>query len=483
MPVRARICLAVVVMVAIAAVFALPWRNVSWSAFAVLAVFYPLFQASVKLRERGHVKTDVSFAIVLAGVILLPPAPAGVIAALGALSTARSEHREVSRLVFNGAQFALSAAAGSAVFRGLGGKPPTVASGFPHVLLPVIAASITVFVLNLTFVGLMVGLTYGTSLTRFVRDGVAGIVVTYFGYGLIGLLMAVLWSGSYGALAIFLVPLPLYVASWAFAQYSAEQAAYEATIRTLVRAVEIKDWYTRGHSERVATASEMIAKRLNLPEDRVTTLRYAGILHDIGKLGVPTRLLQKTGPLTDDELAAIRLHPARGVDVIRDIAFLGEAYAGIMHHHERLDGRGYPSGLAGDRIPEFARIIAVADAFDSMTSTRSYRGARPVPDAVEELWRCAGTQFDPAMVRAFTDALEAARTPELPDGWQPARPQPMPAGTSVTVSTFDHDDPTFVEADQPEAAAAADDDPVRAQPGSVEPTSALLNAAEPESPG
>ncbi len=142
------------------------------------------------------------------------------------------------------------------------------------------------------------------------------------------------------------------------------------------------------------------------------------MLHDVGKLGVPTSVLQKRSTLTDDEYAAIQLHPMRGLDIVREIGFLDEALAGIMHHHERIDGKGYPMGLAGDEIPEFARVLSVADAFDAMTSDRSYRGARPVPEAVAELRKWAGKQFDPAFVDAFVTAIER-------DSW--TAPDPAPA--------------------------------------------------------
>src|ERR1700735_4119618 len=122
----------------------------------------------------------------------------------------------------------------------------------------------------------------------------------------------------------------------------------------------------------------MIARQIRMSADRTDAIRFAGMLHDVGKLGVPTQVLQKTGALTEDEYAAIQLHPMRG----REIGFLYEALNGIMHHHERIDGRGYPMGLAGHEIPEFARVIAVADAFDSMTSTRSYREAKNIDQAI-----------------------------------------------------------------------------------------------------
>jgi HD-GYP domain-containing protein (c-di-GMP phosphodiesterase class II) len=265
---------------------------------------------------------------------------------------------------------------------------------------------------------------------------IAPQAASYLGYGMFGLLLAVLWDGvGIGPFAVILVLLPLYVAKWAYAQYAEQQLAYDRTIQTLVQAVETKDLYTRGHSERVATASVMIARQIKMHEDRVSVLRYAGILHDVGKLGVPTRVLQKSGRLTDEEYEAIKLHPVRGLEVVRQIEFLGEAYAGIMHHHERIDGRGYPMGLQGDQIPEFARVIAVADAFDSMTTTRSYRDARPIEDAIAELHRCAGTQFDPVMVEAMVHAVEA-------EEWAPEVPPVPVADDDAEGFDYDHDDPT-----------------------------------------
>ena len=255
------------------------------------------------------------------------------------------------------------------------------------------------------------------------------------------MLLAVLWRGvNVGTVAALLVLVPLLVARWAFSQYGAEQDAYEATISTLVLAVETKDHYTRGHSERVSRASVMIARVLGMREDRISALRYAGILHDVGKLGVPTKLLQKTGRLSESEYEVIKGHPLRGIEMLSNIDFLDEAVAGVLHHHERVDGLGYPMGLTGPQIPEFARVIAVADAFDSMTSTRSYRGARSVTEAIAELRRCNDTQFDPRMVDALIQAL--SRTHWVPSDVPAARllsvvmSNPEPA-------TRDHDDPSF----------------------------------------
>lgn len=166
----------------------------------------------------------------------------------------------------------------------------------------------------------------------------------------------------------------------------------------------------------------------------------------MGKLGVPTRVLRKDGPLTPEERQVIELHPEYGHEIVRGIGFLGEARAAILHHHERLDGSGYPYGLSGREIPEFARVVAVADAFDAMTSTRSYRQGRPVPAALEELKRCAGTQFDPQMVRALVRGLErhgwsavtAAGTADEPGFPRPRGGRAEAAGVPRRSGGLDH---------------------------------------------
>ncbi|MBI0383997.1 HD-GYP domain-containing protein, partial [Streptomyces albiflaviniger] len=261
------------------------------------------------------------------------------------------------------------------------------APGFPYALAAAVAAAL---VLGLTATALEGGVlvTAERQSARAAWWGrLPGALAPYLVHGPAGLAMAVLWRSPYGPAAALLVLLPMYVCACGFVLYRRESAAHQATIRALVQAVDIKDRYTRGHSERVGRASAMIARELGMSGDRLEALRIAGILHDVGKLGVPTRLLRKNGPLTPDERRVIELHPEYGDEMVRGIGFLGEARAAILHHHERLDGSGYPYGLAGAQIPEFARVVAVADAFDAMTSTRTYRRARPVPTAVAELQR------------------------------------------------------------------------------------------------
>ena len=344
--------------------------------------------------------------------------------------------------LFNNAQFVLVSVVGGLTYQWLGGVPVVGAVDHPGFipLLPVVVASaVAVIAANLVLMLSILRLAEGISVASVWRSMVVTSALPYLAYGLFGLLMAVLWTIGSG-FAASLILIPLLVARWGFQQYAEQREAYEATIRSLVQAVETKDHYTRGHSERVADASVRIAQVVGMREDRMNTLSYAGILHDVGKLGVRTSILQKTGMLDDEEFLEIQQHPVFATEIVRGIDFLSEAHAGILHHHERLDGLGYPLGLQGDQIPEFARIIAVADAFDSMTSTRSYRGARSVAEAVQELRNCAGTQFEERMVEALVVSLD--HRPWRPVHAEDLREVDLPLSDRI-VEGFDHDDPTI----------------------------------------
>lgn len=176
----------------------------------------------------------------------------------------------------------------------------------------------------------------------------------------------------------------------------------------LSAAVESRDPSTRGHAARVTAHADAVARRLGWDEERIATLRIGGTLHDVGKVAVPVSVLRKRGPLTEAEVAQIRSHPAAGARVVAAIAAARRALPLVLHHHERWDGRGYPQGLRGEEIPEEARLLAIADAYDAMTTDRPYRRAWPAGPALSELDRCAGTQFDPVLTRVFVDVWRAA---------------------------------------------------------------------------
>ena len=182
------------------------------------------------------------------------------------------------------------------------------------------------------------------------------------------------------------------------------ERAFRSTIETLIVALEEKDEYTAGHSERVAEFSGMIARGMGMTEVQIELVTQAGRLHDIGKLAIRTEDLNKPGPLTDEEYERMKLHTVTGRELLEPIPFFQEIIPAVSGHHERMNGSGYPNGLAGDEIPMIARIVAVADAFDAMTSDRAYRPAMSEDEAFCELWRCAGPQFDQEVVEAFSRA-------------------------------------------------------------------------------
>jgi putative nucleotidyltransferase with HDIG domain len=183
------------------------------------------------------------------------------------------------------------------------------------------------------------------------------------------------------------------------------EATYLGAVRALAAALDARDPYTAGHSERVSTFAVAIGQELGLGGDALETLRLGALLHDVGKIGVPDEVLRKRGELTAAEFEAIKIHPSAGARILRSIPFLAPHIPIVELHHERPDGRGYPYGLTGDAIPLAARIVHVADAFDAMTSARAYRAARLPVEAIAELRRCAGTDFDSPSVEALVVAV------------------------------------------------------------------------------
>lgn len=183
------------------------------------------------------------------------------------------------------------------------------------------------------------------------------------------------------------------------------EQAYLDMVETLRYTVEAKDSYTRGHSDRVSEYSVLIGEKLGLPEDQIKTLRIGGLFHDIGKIGIPDSILLKPAKLTDDEYSQIKNHPSIGAHILGSAVIFKDIIPIVKHHHERYDGNGYPSRLKGEEIPYIARIAAVADTFDAMTSRRSYRGPIDIEHVKEEIKRCEGTQFDPKIAEAFLEIL------------------------------------------------------------------------------
>lgn len=201
------------------------------------------------------------------------------------------------------------------------------------------------------------------------------------------------------------------------------QRSYEATLAALANAIDRRDRLDRGHIERVTGYAQVLACRLGWPERVREQLRLSSILHDVGKAHLPEAILLKKEPLTEEEWAEVRRHPLAGVEMISEIPYLATALPVIRHHHERWDGRGYPDGLAGPEIPPMARVVAVADGFDTMTTDQRYSPPYPPAEAYREVIACSGSQYDPEVVAAFVEAWENGEIQAVSRAWESLQPR------------------------------------------------------------
>jgi len=396
-----------------------------------------ILSESVRENDVGR-KTTLSFTsiLLLSSVALIGPFGAAVVGAVPHLLGVNKDRLQVR--VFNAGMTSTFGAVGGFAYLLAGGaiEVADVHGVGPLIMtvgLPLILADIAECLGNALILSGIVRLAQGTPMRGFILGMLGSYGPAYIGYGIIGFLFVILWvPAGVGPASALLILAPLFVARWAYVQYGDEQRAHERTLSALVTAVETKDPYTRGHSERVARLCDLMAGSLALSTQDTEALRFAGMLHDIGKLAHSTRVrLGPDGPSRED-LAGLATHADRGAEMVRGIEFLEGSIDAILHHHERMDGRGYPAGMSGQAIPLFARIIAVADAFDFLTTSRLDRDAHTVKEAVDQLHRLAGTQLDPAIVAA----LERSLTRHV---WEPTMLSP-----SLMASVgqgFDHDDP------------------------------------------
>lgn len=352
--------------------------------------------------EKGTV--SVGFALIYASLILYGPEAAIWIAAFGTIRWKEITGRvSLEKVIFNRGQLAVSAAAAGLIFVSAGGMPGQLLE--PVNYLPLALAGLVYFVVNFALMSVAIALMQNLSIRGAWALNLKWITsVNYLVLIPLGVLIAVVYL-LVGPAGVILFFLPLLIARHSLQQYVDTRRLLLGTINALVSAVEARDPYTSGHSERVKGYVVATARAMKLPEDLIQSLEYVASLHDIGKIGVRDAVLRKDGPLDPEEWEEIRQHPVIGAAMLEPIEILDKEVALMRHHHERWDGSGYPDRLAGEEIPIGSRIIAVCDAYDAMTSSRPYRPTRTHQEALEELRRCAGTQCDPAVVEAFASAV------------------------------------------------------------------------------
>ena len=276
--------------------------------------------------------------------------------------------------------------------------------------IALIVAGTAIFLVNLGLLSLVLALDTQTPFRKIWRENFSPVSLSYALLTPVALLFARLYTadpplvGRWGGWAVILFLIPLYYARYHWDELVKMKAALAATIETLVNALDARDSYTRLHSERVAAISRSLAEALKLDPSDVEKIVHGARVHDIGKIAIPDRILLKPGKLTEEEFKAVKAHPEKGVELLAHARGLDKAILNIVrHHHERWDGRGYPSGLAGQDIPLWARIVALADAYEAMTAGRPYRPAKSPSEALTEIEENSGTQFDPKLVRLFKE--------------------------------------------------------------------------------
>lgn len=268
-------------------------------------------------------------------------------------------------------------------------------------------AALFVYILSNTFfMAVLMSILLNEKLSNIWKSSFYGMLINILLVSLLGIILAFAYY-SYGTGGMLLFFIPLLFARYTFKLYIDMRKNYFDTMNVLVRAIEASDPYTSGHSMRVGAYSEAIAKQLGLPQGKIDLIKSAALLHDIGKIGIDKKILNKDGKLEKDEFDTIKSHPEIGATIISDLSYLSNITEIIRHHHERNDGRGYPDGLDHDKIPLETSILTIADSFDAMTTNRPYRHSLSLETALNEIKINAGTQFNPDIVDDAIIALKA----------------------------------------------------------------------------
>jgi putative nucleotidyltransferase with HDIG domain len=368
-----------------------------FSAAVFVADLYP-----IRLPTTDNAEVTISCAFKTAAAIIYGPWVAIPAAMIGTMLAELTMKREWYKALFNAAEMTLTTAAMALVFELLhdGSRMP-FHSG--HNALAVIAMMVTYALINTGLVAGVMALARGISFMWVWRSNFRDSIWNNLTIIPTGAVIAALWL--FQPWSIFFLVLPLVVLRKSF-QYIAELR--NQTRETLIRmadAIDQRDPSTFEHSRRVAEYGAAIAEQVGLPSEDVETIRMAGRLHDLGKIGMSNELLFKPGAFDTRERDKFRAHPQIGADLLKQFRLFEDGQSLVLYHHERFDGQGYPTGLQGEAIPIGSRVLAVADAFDAMTSRRVYREPLSLGDAMQELQAHRGSQFDPAMVDAFVQAL------------------------------------------------------------------------------
>lgn len=392
-----------------------------WPNPLEVAFFWGVFAVGVRFEMDGPVRgipqaglpsrapsLSAGFLVVLVCAFATDPATTAILGFSAALIP--NGWRGILRTVFNGAQEALYGGLASATFVLVRYE---LGDGAIPILLGTALGVSAAVLLNTAIVGGVLALERQRRYGAVLRE-LAWPAPHSLAFGFLALLVGVLYRDA-GAGAVLFILAPLFVVRQARQGKLELEVAQARTLRAFVSAVDLKSPYTSRHSANVATIAVDLHRALGAAEEELQQRYYGALLHDIGKVAVSGRILTKPESLSHEEWDEMQRHPAAGAFVVNEVEFLRGLVPEVLYHHERIDGSGYPSGLRGDEIPFEARVLAVADTFEALTSTRPYREALTYSEALAEIRRCAGWQLDPVAVRTLTELLGAGHEfPALP---------------------------------------------------------------------
>lgn len=375
--------------------------------FSVLSAIAETFL--ILLPKVGAV--SVSFAITFSAILLTDPLTAAIVTVAGVVfrcpyvdgrGRVHIFNNAISKTIFNISQSIINAGLAGIVYVYID-NIIDVGFAFFNPAAAIISLIIYIF-LNTFFMAVLMSILLNENLIYMWKNNLLAMIINVVLVSLLSVVIAFSYD-SYKIGGILLFFIPLMLARYSFKLYLDMKKNYFDTINVLIRTIEANDPYTSGHSLRVSAYAETIARKLNLPYSKIDFIKSAALLHDIGKIGIDKKILNKTGTLEKEEFEIIKSHPRIGAEIISDLSFLSNLSDIIRHHHERNDGRGYPDGLTHDNIPLETSILTIADSFDAMTTDRPYRNALTLEYALDQIKENSGSQFNPDIVNIAIVAL------------------------------------------------------------------------------
>jgi putative nucleotidyltransferase with HDIG domain len=380
--------------------------------FSLLVTITETFTVSFK-----NMSFSTTFAIELASFIIFGPLTTIIVVLLGysfRILKTNNKYKHIFNTpiygtAFNYCVFILPLLFSTYVYKLLGGQTPT--ANIYQNLLQIFAFCITCFFANSLIISIMFSIINNKNIFYSYMSNIKLAVLNMIAISPIGIIVVIIFY-QYKYFGLLLLLCPIILVRYTYLLYIDSKTQYVQTVDALALAVEARDRYTEGHSKRVAEISEMIAKQLKYSEFKIEDIKIAALLHDVGKIGIDDRILNKPGKLTEEEFNEIKKHPEIGYKILKGIKNFDNIVKIVKYHHERYDGGGYPSGCKADELSLDVYIVQLADAVDAMASERPYRKALPEEYVINEVKKNSGKQFHPVVVDAYLSAIEKQKKKE-----------------------------------------------------------------------